>query len=57
MNLSKLKKAIYFQQNIGISGAFLSLTMYFLLWIRYKKYGFKGVNKLIVIKKKEFKEN
>ncbi len=55
--LSKLKKAIYFQQNIGISGAFLSLTMYFLLWIRYKKYGFKGVNKLIVIKKKEFKEN
>jgi hypothetical protein len=29
--LSKLKKAIYFQQNIGISGAFLSLTMYFLL--------------------------
>ncbi|VVM25942.1 hypothetical protein BSPWISOXPB_3077 [uncultured Gammaproteobacteria bacterium] len=55
--LSKLKKAIYFQQNIGISGAFLSLTMYFLLWIRYKKYGFEGVNKLIVIKKKEFKEN
>jgi hypothetical protein len=25
--------------------------MYFLLWIRYKKYGFKGVNKLIAIKK------
>jgi hypothetical protein len=31
-----------------------SLTMYFLLWIRYKKYGFKGVNKLIAIKKEEF---
>jgi hypothetical protein len=24
------------------------------LWIRYKKYGFKGVNKLIAIKKEEF---
>jgi hypothetical protein len=45
---TKLKKAIYFQQNIGISGAFLSLTMYFLLWIRYKKYGFEGVKEVIL---------
>ncbi|VVM19284.1 hypothetical protein BSPWISOXPB_6493 [uncultured Gammaproteobacteria bacterium] len=30
--------------------------MYFLLWIRYKKYGFEGVNKLIVIKKKSLKK-
>ncbi|VVM26358.1 hypothetical protein BSPWISOXPB_419 [uncultured Gammaproteobacteria bacterium] len=25
-----------------------------MLWIRYKKYGFKGIDKLIAIKKEEF---
>ncbi len=49
-----LKQSIAKSKTVFLLGVFSSLTMYFLLWIRYKKYGFKGVNKLIAIKKEEF---
>jgi hypothetical protein len=55
--LSKLKISISRTKSIAIYGIYCFLFMYFLLWIRYKKYGFIGIDKLIKIKKKQFQNN
>ncbi len=49
-----LKKSILRSKNFFKYGLFSLLLLLLMLWIRYKKYGFKGIDKLIAIKKEEF---
>jgi hypothetical protein len=52
-----LKNAYKNKKLIEIYGLIMFLIAYLLLWSRYNKYGFQGINNLIKIKKQEYTNN
>ncbi|SMN02530.1 hypothetical protein SPONN_1251 [uncultured Candidatus Thioglobus sp.] len=51
-----LKKSILKRKNFFKYGLFSLVLLLLLLWLRYRLYGFDGIDKLITIKKKEFQK-